>query len=286
MAFTFEPNTTRYRPGNAYWMAVIAKEAYEKKGDGSPELKTARHADQVLQALQEQDERFERVHPFDVSNSQGLVIKHRDYITAAFRGTDEVADWLDNFNAYPVEHVFGGKVHRGFQGALEDIWPKMKEAIRDEQPTERNTPRLPIWITGHSLGGALAVLAASEMIVVDEPFFGVYTFGQPRVGDRNFARVYNVEAAFRTFRFQNNADLVTRVPARVMGYSHVGRFVYISEQGDLSEDKGFWYTFLDTMRSAVSDLLEAGLEGIKDHAMPEYLDAIKGWGENDPKEGV
>jgi triacylglycerol lipase len=281
MPFAFDPNTTHYRPGNAYWMAVIAKEAYDTKKDGSPDLKALRREQEVLKALKTKDDGFKKVHAFDVSNSQGLVVKHSDYIAVAFRGTDEAADWLDNVNAFAIDYPFG-KVHRGFQSALRDIWPQMKTAIRDEQPKKR---RLPIWITGHSLGGALAVLAASQMVVGDEPFYGVYTFGQPRVGDREFGRVYNVEAGWKTFRFQNNADIVTRVPARLMGYSHVGRFVYIDDNKKVSADKGFWYTFLDTVRSAMNDLLEVGLEGVKDHSISAYVEALESWGDKDPEGG-
>lgn len=78
------------------------------------------------------------------------------------------------------------------------------------------------------------------LVLIDEdaPFYGVYTFGQPRAGDRTFSRIYNVEAASRTYRFQNNNDIVTRIPARIMGYSHVGKFVYISDKKRLSTDSG------------------------------------------------
>jgi len=212
-----------------------------------------------------------------------LVIRHEHCIVIAFRGTDEAADWLDNVNALSVDHALG-EVHRGFQAALMDIWPQMKSTIRAFQPPG-DSPRLPIWITGHSLGGALAVLAAAQLIDEDSPFYGVYTFGQPRVGDRTFSRIYNVEAASRTYRFQNNNDIVTRIPARVMGYSHVGKFVYISDKKKLSTDSGAWFRFLDSVRGVVNNIGDLGLDGVDDHAMHHYLKAITDWGDEEPDGG-
>jgi len=237
MTFAIQPRTTLYTPGNAYWMARVAQAVYEQKPNGAPD------EDKVLHALQagEHAETFIKVEGFNVRSSQGVVVRHQDCIIAAFRGTDEAADWLDNINAVSIDHPLG-EVHRGFEAALMDIWPQMKSVIRKLQPPG-DAPRLPIWLTGHSLGGAMAILAAAQLIVEDAPFYGVYTFGQPRVGDRDFARTYNIEAASRTFRFQNNNDIVTRVPARLMGYSHVGKFVYISEDMQLSSDLGFWYRY-------------------------------------------
>ena len=128
----------------------------------------------------------------------------------------------------------------------------------------------------------MATLAAAQLIHADQPFYGVYTFGQPRCGDRDFARVFNLEAKDRFFRFQNNNDIVTRVPARVMGYSHVGKFIYISAKQDLSMDIGWWYQFVDSIRGAVEDIGEKGIDGVKDHDVDKYLQAIQNWGNHPP----
>lgn len=53
---------------------------------------------------------------------------------------------------------------------------------------------------------------------------GLYTFGQPRTGDREFARKPDADFEQQTFRYVNNNDIVTRVPFRAMNYSHVGLF--------------------------------------------------------------
>jgi len=200
---------------------------------------------------------------------------------AAFRGTDEIADWLDNLNVLSQPSSLGN-IHTGFYKALMDIWPQMKSCIRSFRRTLDDHPGRSLWLTGHSLGGALATLAAATLIEADETFYGAYTFGSPRVGDRVFARNFNVEAKNKVFRFQNNNDLVSRIPTRMMGYSHLGSFVYISEDGQLNTDIGLWYRFIDTIKGVIADIGEKGLDTITDHNIQEYLNAISNYGDKSP----
>lgn len=271
-------DTTFYRPENANWMAKFCALAYTKVDAGS-----APDGESILAELKRIDASFEAVHSYDAKSSQAILIKHSHYVVAAFRGTDELGDWFDNVNALSTDGPFGG-VHRGFYAALLDVWPAMREQYkryRRPQGHNLNQPRpfLPLWITGHSLGGAMATLAAAELINADEPFFGLYTFGSPRAGDRDFARVFNVEAVGRAYRFQNNNDIVTRVPARLMGYSHVGSLVYISADGALSKDPGRWFQFLDRVTGAANELNASGIDQIEDHGIEKYMTAISNWGD-------
>ncbi len=270
-----KPLTSRYAPVNAYWMAKFSKLAYRKRADGSPDVEA------IKTELYGIDKKFSEVQGFDAKSSEGIVIKHEDFVVAAFRGTDEIADWLDNLNAVSQSGPLGD-VHTGFFKALMDIWPQMKMAIRSFRRTSSGLPDRPLWLTGHSLGGALATLAVATLIDADETFYGAYTFGSPRVGDRDFARNFNLEAKGKVFRYQNNADIVTRVPARLMGYSHVGSFVYISEDGMLSTDIGWWYRFMDTVKGVIADIGEKGLDSIKDHSIDEYIAGISNYGDNSP----
>ncbi len=77
-------------------------------------------------------------------------------------------------------------------------------------------------------------------------------------------------------------DIVTRIPARLMGYSHVGTFVYISESGDLSHDVGFWYQFMDSITGIIHSIGEQRLDSIEDHCMDNYIAAIRKWGPQPP----
>jgi hypothetical protein len=272
-----DPLTTCYTSGNAYWMASLAKWAY-----GRIENQNA-DQEQICEALRRIDPKFMAVEFFDACSSQGMVFQHTDYVVAAFRGTDEIADWLDNLNAVCQPGPLGG-VHTGFFKALMDIWPAMKTQIRTWRRRSSDTADRPLWLTGHSLGGALATLAAATLIEADETFYGVYTFGSPRVGDRVFARTFNVEAKNRLYRFQNNSDIVSRIPARIMGYSHVGTFVYISERGRLSFEIGKWYRFMDTVKGVIASIGEKRFDSIEDHHIEKYIAAIAAYG-NQPPQG-
>ncbi|NET11388.1 MAG: lipase family protein, partial [Symploca sp. SIO2B6] len=147
----------------------------------------------------------------------------------------------------------------------------------DQYQSLRQQKKRPLFITGHSLGGAMATVAASRLIHQDLPFTSVYTFGQPRSMSTATARIFNVEAKSRVFRFQNNNDLVTRAPARLMGYSHVGTYVHIKEDRTIHLEPGFWLRFVDSIDGAVGDLRERGLDGISDHQVEEYLRAVELW---------
>ena len=69
----------------------------------------------------------------------------------------------------------GGKVHRGFKHALAEVW---EEKGLFEYIKSRDTSNRTIWFTGHSLGAALATLAANRYGKAQ----GLYTFGSPAWG--------------------------------------------------------------------------------------------------------
>ncbi|GAK86190.1 triacylglycerol lipase [Vibrio ponticus] len=123
----------------------------------------------------------------------------------------------------------------------------------------------------------MATMAAATLIHEDKPFISVYTFGQPRALTRQTAQIFNMECKSRYFRFHNNNDIVTRVPARLMGYSHVGSYLYITEDEQIHQESGFWFRFVDSVEGVIDDLKEDGLDGIKDHDMDNYLRAIEKW---------
>jgi predicted lipase len=228
---------------------------------------------------------------FSKNSSQAILVEHEDFFTMAFRGTDELVDWLDNFDLIvkPVLLLVEGEkldgyFHKGFWKATEDIWEPLlakyqqfQQQDRDKQKDLKQKKVRPLFITGHSLGGAMATIAATKLIHQDLPFISTYTFGQPRAMTHNTARIINGKAENRFFRFQNNNDMVTRAPARAAGYSHVGSFVYISEDKSLHNDIGWWYRFLDSAEGVIKAIPKKGLDGVEDHSMSDYLKAVESW---------
>ena len=262
------PYKTQLDRGNACWMARLASEVYRRVSAKDPAPDEAA----ILQSLQADDSGFLSVAGASHRSAQAALIEHKDYLCLAFRGTDELADWLDNINAFARPALFGD-FHRGFWQSVEDIWEPLWAAWEQRHAAQ---PR-PLFLTGHSLGGAMATIAAARLIHLDQPFTSAYTFGQPRAMARETARVFNQECRGRFFRFHNNNDLVTRVPSRLMGYSHVGTYLYIAEAGSIHQETGFWFRFLDAIKGALEDARELGLDGIKDHDLAEYQAAVDKW---------
>ncbi len=267
---TIEPYKTSLSKINATTMAQLANLVYQKKSD------TDQTPDQeeIINKLRDIDSEYLSVYGFDKNSAQAMVVSHKDFIGIAFRGTNEINDWLDNLNAFPEIALFG-KFHRGFYRSVEDLWSDIKSHV---EKIRQDLGKKPVFITGHSLGGAMASVAAAKYIHKDEPFTSVYTFGQPRAMTRNTARTFNAEAGGRYFRFQNNEDIVTRVPARIMNYSHVGKCLYIDQKKAIHNEPGYWFKFLDTVDGALESVKNAdSILGITDHDMGNYLDAILKW---------
>jgi hypothetical protein len=136
--------------------------------------------------------------------------------------TELMADLKTDLNIWPTEWDQGGKVHRGFKAALDEVWPELFPFIRR---LEENG--CAIWITGHSLGGALATLCAGRF----HRARGVYTYGSPRVGDGDFREHLAVDI----YRVVNNNDIVPRLPS-LGTYVHVGELKFIDADGSVRGD--------------------------------------------------
>ncbi|MDX1606553.1 MAG: hypothetical protein R3202_10205, partial [Candidatus Competibacterales bacterium] len=109
-----------------------------------------------------------------------------------------------------VHYALGGRVHRGFLRAFETLAANFDGRI--------GGGGLPWFAVGHSLGGALAILAAAHWQAA-----GVVAFGCPRVGDPDFVAAI---AALPVLRYQNGCDLVGHLPPQRLGFAHVGLLRY------------------------------------------------------------
>ncbi|MEM7477708.1 MAG: trypsin-like peptidase domain-containing protein [Planctomycetota bacterium] len=160
-------------------------------------------------------------------------------VLLAFRGTKETTDWITNLNLVGTTKDYG-RVHRGFLGAFEVVRPMLQEAISE-------TPGLPIVLTGHSLGGALATIAAAEW-KNEFPIRNVYTFGQPAVGKGDFQGFIKRSYDNQFFRFVNDTDIVTMVPPT---YQHVGSLFHFDGKGALKPQNE---NLMESLKPEVSGL--------------------------------
>jgi triacylglycerol lipase len=158
----------------------------------------------------------------------------QDLAVLSFRGTHAFTDWISNLDTLLIDTREGGLVHKGFSEALDRIWPEVALTLR--------SVGLPIVFTGHSLGGALATIAASRL-----PGHGRYPCGSPRVGNAAFNQ--RVESS-PWYRVVNGRDLVCQVPPPLprLGFTHGGTAAYISQEGELRLDPESWQMTLDQLR--------------------------------------
>ncbi len=254
-----ERHTRSFSRRNARFLAESSRLAYE-----DPELVESTLIDQWG---------FRDFSFFDVNGTQAFVSSNALSVVVCFRGTErtQVEDWVADANLELVGGPLGGKVHAGFYDALSNVWQLVHRKV--EQIDGQRSKA--VWCTGHSLGASLATLAVSRWIDADRPVHGLYTFGQPRTGDLVFARNFNFQFKPYAFRMVNRNDLVTRVPPRALGYSHVGTFRYFPSPGQLEEDISWWSAFLDCWRVKVEDVLHWTEALFKPHSMNEYVNCIE-----------
>ena len=252
----FAPFITDHDLNNALALARAAKLAYED--ESRIKATTEEWGLTRCQFLSEEE-------------TQLFVAADEDLVIVAFRGTEEkIQDFVTDVRFGLVDGLMEGRVHRGFRDALRHVWTDVPRAVSEFQNNHQS-----LWVTGHSLGAALATLATAEWIEEDKPINGLYTFGSPRVGDKRFARHFNSEAKVKTFRYVNNQDIVTRVSPRVLDYRHVGTMKYFGAKGHLHDDPSVWNQFLDSVKVVFEDFGELPKESFRDHGMENYVELTR-----------
>lgn len=216
-------------------------------------------------------------------NSTAHLVQSRDgrVVVVAFRGTPplDLVSWFLDADVYPEKVAASAgsrrgerrpfEVHAGFYRNVRvtrhEIIHALQRALRGESviggttdgsfrhvaptdvvPTQQRAPLEALYITGHSLGGAMAVLLASMLVGSDNPDYqalaaklrAVYTFGQPMVGSPEFARAATEqfrEADVPVVRYVFKRDPVPHLPPR-----SVGDFAHVGQEYRLGRDGGWW----------------------------------------------
>ena len=212
-----------------------------------------------------------------LGSTNGFVANNMEHLVIAFRGSDDVYDLAINIAAGQDDSIenYEGGVHRGFMQALEGVWIELDELVKSF-----HLPSHKVWITGHSLGGALATLTAKRLhSFVDD--VECITFGQPRVGDPHFFQNYKV----KHHRYVNEHDMIPKLPPRGIftRYWHVGDEELMDAAGNIASGDGDTSLLEDvffgrlarsfdltssTNEGFLDQLIKKGLE---DHSMQTYV---------------
>lgn len=207
---------------------------------------------------------FTTIEFYDKDGAQAYRFMNKEDIVIACRGT-EPTQWNDlkaDLRAAPVIAETVGRVHLGFKKEVDDLWPMIKEDLRECGKSRK------AWFTGHSLGAAMTTIMASrceddpEMPNIEE----VYTYGSPRVGWRKFVDSLNCTH----HRWVNNNDIVTRVPLAIMGYRHDGTEHYMNAYGNV-RPMTKWQRFKDRWRGMYMGLKQGSIDNFSDHSMTNYV---------------
>lgn len=249
---------------NALYLAHCANAAYERSN-----ISDYVHYPQIAF---DQVESFEGPH-----DTQGFVGATSQAIVLAFRGTepDRWTDWCTDLNS--LQRLWNScQVHSGFSQAHDGVARQYLEIIRRLRTTQQA-----IYVTGHSLGGALAILAGKVLATGGEEGEDfkpqlVISFGAPKVGDTRFVSTYGVTL----LRFVHNEDIIPHVPP--MGhYIDGGSLLYFKADGSISYNVNDIATTWNRLKNAVSAIVTAKgrisdlvPNWIQDHVMERYIERL------------
>ena len=203
---------------------------------------------------------------FDINHAQAYLLKGTDGVhVLSFRGTEvsEPSDVLADLKAGKNIEAIGGKIHVGFKGEINKLWPAIEKAVAGIDH---------LYVTGHSLGAAMATIAAGRM---HSKVMALITFGSPRVGNQEYVN----SLTFAHFRVQNNCDDVTKVPFKLMGFAHHGTHVYMNYYGAFRTLTP-WQQVKDMIRSRAKAYTKGQkFLGVYDHMMDNYIAKLGKLGE-------
>lgn len=228
-----------------------------------------------------------------VDNTQAYIGENAGSIVLAFRGSekptslDGFKDWLltnaRNFLVLPTGRIgtdfaaagVGARFHRGFMEALDEIWGPMHSAVDSAMSRKER----PLWVTGHSLGGALALLAAWRLHQKFLPIHRICTFGAPMIGNRAAAQAYHREFPGKIVRYVDHGDMVPHLPTMSLlsnEYEHVQQEIRVGKENHSSADQLVAKVTAEADAGDVDERVANRLwgdlhSGIEAHLMQNYM---------------
>lgn len=166
------------------------------------------------------------------TNAEGFMATTPTDVVIAIKGSWELADWQNDLQLWQEACVDGGQVHAGFRAATLYLLSVLTPELRQNAGYAAKQ----LWLTGHSSGGAIAVLLAHRLHLIDIDVAGIYTYGAPKVGDSAYAHIYPLRD--RLHAFQTAGDII---PAMPISHYHLhdwslyyAKYVHIVEPEELS----------------------------------------------------
>ncbi len=187
----------------------------------------------------------------------GFVLTSKTANMIIFRGTQRTTEWIGDIVLFQnnYEGFANSKIHSGFA----NIYNKLAQQIH--QIASQLNPSVPCYISGHSLGSALATLAAIDLAQKFPKLkeqIRLYTYGGPRVGNPTFAQMHS-QMVPNSYRIFNLADTIPLSPPTVFRkdvYVHVGQeWSFLAQYGDVLPNHA-----VDTYSAAINKQVETDRE--------------------------
>jgi len=177
----------------------------------------------------------------------GITINDVDKrICVVFRGSESLSDWY--YDLYVIKKQIKDDVwvHGGFYKQLHDndVYKNIVQHIKTQLETH---PDYTIYVTGHSLGAALATLFGYLLSDEIENNITVVSFASPRVGNSSWKKSFEEKSNLTHYRITNCRDVITAFP--LYNYKHVGKNIRLFEDKysifmDYNDDSFYDYTIL------------------------------------------
>jgi len=227
----FDGTLSQYAVANARSLMWFAQLAYEVDNTGvHPDA--AAKVDRIRSKWKFEPVTQFRGHNIEIGSiydTTGLFGERADAVVLAFAGTD-----LGVWETVATDADFKAdneNIHAGFHKAANAVMDKVDAAIELSKQRQK-----PLFITGHSLGAAIGIIAARHAVDARNHLpRAVYGYGTPRVGGMTFQNGYNAILGDATYRHVHGRDLVARVPMSFLGYRHVGRVLECATNGRFSD---------------------------------------------------
>ena len=220
----FKEEKCTFSSTNAWWLSEFSRLIYARGNLTAGDIGQTTVRNRFLHQVGFEECWFYNGRVVQCAIIRPLPEQGKSYSILVFRGTRRgFSNWLFILNFFLSPWPAGGNVHNGFKRVLLQAWEEIEAQL--------NRFSGPIYYTGHSLGGALAVLAAT----LKKPN-AVYSFGAPRMADTEFlqaARHLNI------YRVVNSKDIVASVPP-IPGVLHVGEPHLLADSKKV-HGRRFWY---------------------------------------------
>lgn len=215
LTFDFDPATRDFNLDHAFWMMWFAERSFFASAPETP-----------VELAQVGFDRYELFVDSD-TGLEAYVAGSDESVIVAFRGSNETNDTITDLN-FPQDegavHGVAGRVHRGFANALAPSFDAITKTVRSFASAGQ-----PIWITGHSLGGAEATLTAARFARAGIQIAPLYAYAAPRAGDAAFAQDAFEKLGGRAYRIVNELDLVPRVPPAAVAAEESARVLPLGQ---------------------------------------------------------